>query len=217
MHIYLDSANTQKTTNYLSDYNLQGATSNPTILYKDACLLEDFLHAIPRNFTCFAQVIASDYNGILSDAQDILNIREDVVIKIPAHRDGLRAITTLHKNGVKTLATAIYTLDQAILAAHCGAEYVAPYVNRMCDLGVDGVQTTIAIQQALTQSGYACEVVGASFKNLQQITLLMQHGIDAITIPLDLFDKMLSNESTLQATHKFKEDYYALTKMDGTI
>lgn len=214
MKIYLDSADTKNVCDYLSWYHLDGVTSNPSILLKNNCQLSAFLQAIPEGIPCFAQVIQPTYDGILADAQAILALRSDTIIKIPVSKVGLRAIQTLHQQGVKTLATAIYHANQAFLAAKCGADYVAPYVNRICDLEQDGVQVALDIQKAFRTNKIECEVIAASFKNLTQIRELLVEGIDAITIPLDLFEKLLCAPTTIEAVNNFKDDWMKLTGKD---
>lgn len=212
MKLYLDSAELETICKYMDWYQLDGVTSNPSILKKSNCTLEAFLSTIPS--TCFAQVIQTSYEGMLEDAEKILSFRKDTIIKVPVTREGLHVIGTLHQRGVRTLATAIYHANQAILAAKCGADYVAPYVNRMCDLELDGVETTLAIQAAFRASNIKCEVVAASFKNLSQIQQLLVNGIDAVTIPLDLFDKMLDFPYTKEAVQGFAKDWHTLTGTD---
>lgn len=211
MKIYIDSAELAEVCAYISWYHLDGVTSNPSILKKSNCSLPDFLAAIPQDVECFAQVIQTTYEGILEDAEHILTMRKDTIIKVPASKEGLRAIYTLHKQGVRTLATAIYHASQAMLAAKCGADYVAPYVNRMCDLELDGIQTTLDIQKAFRASHIKCSVVAASFKNLHQIQTLLSNGIDAVTIPLDLLEKILDFPYTKAAVDTFKDDWKALS------
>lgn len=211
MKIYLDSAELNLVCDYVSWYHLDGVTSNPSILKKSDCQLADFLMSVPNDVECFAQVIQTTYEGILEDAQAILDMRKDTIIKIPVSKEGLRAIHTLHTQGVRTLATAIYHASQAMLAAKCGANYVAPYVNRKCDLELDGIQTTLDIQQAFNLAQIPCSVVAASFKNLHQIQTLLSNGIDAITVPLDLFEKMIDFPYTKKAVEDFGEDWKKLS------
>lgn len=211
MKIFLDSADVTTVCEYVDWYHLDGVTSNPSILKKSNCQLNVFLDAIPQEVACFAQVIQTSYEGMLEDAKNILALRKNTIIKVPASKDGLRVIHTLHKQGVATLATAIYHASQAMLAAKCGAKYVAPYVNRMCDLELDGVQTTLDIQHAFRTSNIDCMVVAASFKNIHQIQTLLSNGIDAVTIPLDLFEKMLTFPYTIDAQASFKDDWQILT------
>lgn len=214
MKLYLDSAELPKVCEYLDWYALDGVTSNPSILKKSNCTLADFLGTIPQHQVVFAQVIQTSYEGILEDAQRILSLRKNTIIKIPVSKQGLRAITTLHQRGVPVLATAIYHANQALLAAKCGANYVAPYVNRMCDLELDGIKTTLEIQAALRNANSSCEVLAASFKNLHQVKELLAHGVDSLTIPLDLFEKMISDIHTDEAVAQFATDWKTLTGLD---
>lgn len=212
MKIYLDCSDTEKIKEYVEALNLSGVTSNPSILKKDKSNVPQFMEAVPKGCTLFVQVVAKDYEGILEDAHKIVSMREETVVKVPVTKDGLKAIATLHREGIKTLATAIYGAEQAILAANCGAEYVAPYVNRMCDLELDGVQIALDIQNAFRKGNVQCEVIAASFKNLLQIKTLLVNGIDAVTIPIDLFEKILTQQSTIEAVEQFEKDWLSFSK-----
>lgn len=214
MKLYLDSAELPSVCEYLDWYPLDGVTSNPSILKKSDCPLEEFLAAIPDHHKVFAQVIQSSYEGILEDAKRIRALRKDTIIKVPVSKQGLRAIATLHQQGIPVLATAIYHANQAVLAAKCGADYVAPYVNRMCDLELDGVKTTLEIQAALRYANSTCEVVAASFKNLHQVKELLVHGVDSLTIPLDLFEKMINDVHCEAAVAQFADDWKTLCGLD---
>jgi fructose-6-phosphate aldolase 2 len=211
MKIYLDSSDTEKIKEYVEALNLSGVTSNPSILKKDKSTVSKFIEAVPKGYTLFVQAVARDYEGILEDAHKIVSMREGTVVKVPVTKDGLKAIAKLHKEGIKTLGTAIYSAEQAILAANCGAEYVAPYVNRMCDLEMDGVQIALDIQNAFRNGNINCEVVAASFKNLFQIKTLLVNGIDAVTIPVDLLEKILTHQSTISAVDQFEKDWLSLS------
>jgi len=206
MKIYLDSADIAKLTKYVEPYGLTGFTCNPSICVKSQVDLEQLLKLLP-NKVGFFQVIAEDYQGILDDAQRILAVRPHAVIKIPVTSEGLKAIHHLAQQGVPVLATAIYTTLQALLAAQAGAQYVAPYTNRISDQGSDGVTVVLDIVRAFKNHNINCEVVAASFKNLNQINELLVGGVHSVTIPIDLFEKMLNNQQTNQSVNDFSSDW----------
>ncbi len=206
MKIYLDTANIEKLEGYLGAYNLDGFTCNPTICARDNADIDKLLTIVPDKMA-FYQVTQEDYQGILEDADKILAARSNAIIKIPVTADGLKAIKTLTEKGVPVLATAIYTCLQGILAAQAGAQYLAPYTNRMSDMGNDGVKVVLELVAAIKNQGLNTEVVAASFKNLSQLNDLLVGGCHSVTIPVDLFEKMISNDLTSSSVKSFSKDW----------
>lgn len=202
MKIFLDSANISKLNQYVPAYGLDGFTCNPTICAKDNADMAELFKTLPDS-TAFYQVIAEDYAGILADAKKIREYRPNAIIKVPVTADGLRAIKTLTSQGIPVLATAIYTTLQALLAAQAGAQFVAPYTNRISDNGNDGVRVVLEIVEAIERQELDCQVVAASFKNLGQINDLLVGGCHCVTITLDLFEKMIDNNLTINAVKEF--------------
>ncbi len=133
MDIYLDSANYEKIAEYVEAYNIKGVTSNPTIIVKDKADILKLVEAVTKNKELFLQVISDDVEGIISETKKLMSLSKNIIVKIPASSNGLKAIKKLSDESIKTLATGIYSVEQALLAANCGAAYVAPYVNRICD------------------------------------------------------------------------------------
>lgn len=206
MKLYLDSAH-PIIKDWITDFHLDGATSNPTILRRDQTNVETFLSYVPEHKTAFVQLVAPTVAGMLEEARLLQSQRANLVLKVPVHEIGLKAIVILKQHGFSVLATAIHSFDQGLLALACGADYLAPYVNRMDKLGRDGVATTYALQDVINKQGLSCEIVGASFSNTFQIRQLMKYGIASVTIPLDLFKRMLSDLETDQAVRVFAEDF----------
>ena len=132
-----------------------------------------------------------------------MSLSENIIVKIPATPNGLKAIKILKEQNIKTLATGIYSVEQALMAANCGAAYVAPYVNRICDLEIDGVKAALEIQKTFKQQNIDCKVLAASFKNMMQVKELMINGIDAVTISVDLMEKLIYNKNTEYAVKDF--------------
>lgn len=210
--IYLDSAE-KNIGEIINDFNLSGATSNPKILLKDRCSEIDFLKRVPDQKIRFVQIIASNTKEQVIEATGLVNIDKDVVVKIPATKDGLAAIFELSKLGVKTLATAIYSFQQAILAMNSGAKYVAPYLNRMLTLDYRGYEIVSQIQSYKEKNSIDCEVICASFKTLDQIIKVIEHGVDAVTVPMDLFNQWIENESANKAVEEFAANHEELCRL----
>ncbi len=144
MELIIDSSNIEQIKELNELLTITGVTTNPTILTKSnreaMDVVKDLCEVLSEDQLLFIQTVQTSFEGIMEEAKMISSIRnKNMYVKIPVTHEGLRAIKECKKLGIHTLATAIYTADQAFLAAMNGAEYLAPYTNRMCNYG-DGVQ-----------------------------------------------------------------------------
>ena len=203
MDFYLDSADYGKIMEYVEAYNIKGVTSNPTIIVKDKADIMKLIEVVPKDKELFVQVISDELVGIIEETKKLMSLSENIIVKIPATPNGLKAIKILKEQNIKTLATGIYSVEQALMAANCGAAYVAPYVNRICDLEIDFVKSALEIQKTFKQQNIDCKVLAASFKNMMQVKELMINGIDAVTISADLMEKLIYNKNTEYAVKDF--------------
>ena len=150
-----------------------------------------------------------DAEGMLAEAHRICALREkNMCVKIPVTVEGMKAIKAAKADGLCVLATAIYSADQAFLAAMNGADYLAPYVNRMENLG-DGVGQALDLLQMLAGSGLEAKVIAASFKNVYQVHQLIAAGIQAVTLPPDIAWAMVKHPSTQIAVDEFNDAWEA--------
>lgn len=211
MEFYLDSADYGIIKEYVNAYNLKGVTCNPTIIIKDQADIHKLVQAAPSDKELFLQVISEDIEGIIQETKELMDLGNNIIVKIPATPNGLQAIKKLKDEGIDTLATGIYSVEQALMAANCGAAYVAPYVNRICDLEMDGVQAALDIQHVFKTQNINCKVIAASFKNLLQVKELMTGGIDAVTLGADLMKKLIYNQNAIQASHDFVDAWEGYT------
>ena len=131
-------------------------------------------------------------------------------MKVPTTREGLKVMKTLAKEGVNITATAIYTQMQAFLAAKAGANYAAPYVNRIDNLGANGVRTAREIHDIFKKNGLRTEVLAASFKNSQQVLELCEYGVGACTIAPDVIEGLIKNDTVTMAVNAFVKDFEKL-------
>lgn len=203
MEFYLDSADYEKINTYVEAYNIKGVTCNPTIIVKDGAEIKKLAASVPKDKILFLQVISDETDRIMEETKMLMSLREKVVVKIPATPNGLRAIKRLKDEGIETLATAIYSVQQALMAANCGAAYVAPYVNRICDLEIDGVKAALEIQKVFKEQNVDCKVIAASFKNLSQVKELLTGGVEAVTVGADLMEKIICNKNAVSASADF--------------
>ncbi|HEY0222863.1 MAG TPA: fructose-6-phosphate aldolase [Lactovum miscens] len=213
MELLIDTADLSKIERYNSLLPLSGVTTNPSII-KKVGKVEYFEHMraireiIGTKKTLHAQVVASDYYGMLKDAEAILhNIDDSVFIKIPVTEDGLRLISELKAEGKKVTATAIYSEFQAFLAIASGADYIAPYYNRMQNLDVDVDNSILEMVKEIERTGSQTKVLAASFKNIGQVNRAIENGAHAVTIDADLVGSALNLPTVEKAVVDFRRDW----------
>lgn len=223
MKLCIDDANVDAIKRICEYYPIDGVSTNPTILAKSGRkpfeVLKEIRGIIGEEGELFVQVVAGDAQGMVKDAGRIVEeLGKTTIVKIPCNPEGFKAMKKLHAEGVRLLGTAIYTSMQGFLAAKCGCEYVAPYVNRIDNMGFDGVQVAKDIHDAIAGSGYDyCGLLAASFKNSQQVLELTKYGVKAVTVAPDIIDSLVKNAAIDEAIAQFTEDFEKLTGMGVTM
>ena len=213
MELLLDTANLKLIREAVETYPISGLTTNPSIVSKENRmdffpLIREIRDILGRSRTLHVQVTRTDCEGILREAEAIRkNVDENVYIKTPVSREGLKAIQIMAREGFNVTATAIYTTIQGELAAMAGAKYLALYYNRMLNLDIDADTVFSSTAQAIASSGLDCKIVGASFKNIMQVTNVFADGADAVTVPPELLDQALANPSIDLAVNNFNKDW----------
>jgi len=210
-HLYLDSAELSELRACLPHPVVHGVTTNPTLL-KRAGVGRDALAALLQTAIELgakqvqAQVTAAQSDAMLEDAERLLRPfeRGQLVVKIPATRDGLRAGAQLSARGVPVTYTAVYAPEQAHFAAQLGAAYAAPYLGRLQDGGVDGLAMIAEMQSLL--NGSATRLLVASVRTRDAYLALLRIRVGAITIPPRLFAELVDHDATLAAERGFLAD-----------
>lgn len=215
MKILIDDANVDNIKRIYNYYPMDGVTTNPTILAKTGRQPYDVLKEI-RSFIgskaeLHVQVISDTTEKMVEEGHRIADVLGlNTFIKIPTVPEGLRAMRILSTEGYHVTATTIYNPMQAFLAAKAGAEYAAPYLNRIDNLGSDGVMTTKNIQDIYSKSGLKTKILAASFKNTLQVQELCVYGIGAATMTPDVIDNLIRNASVTSAVEDFVSDFEKL-------
>ena len=188
MEFLFDSANLEAIQTYSACFPITGVTSNPSILKAEGKIdlfehMRKIRQIIGPDKTLHMQVIAEDCEGMLKEAHAILkNVDDAVYIKIPTTEEGLKAMRALKAEGVHVTATAIYSKIQGFMAIACGADFIAPYYNRMENLDIDSCDTIAAFRQMIDEDDSNTKILAASFKNIAQVTNALLAGAHTATL-----------------------------------
>ena len=211
MKLIIDSADTKAIERLCSYYPIDGVTTNPSIIAKSGRQPYEVLKEIRRiigDKDLHVQVVSTDAETMMKEAESITaKLGKETFIKIPVTFEGVKAIKMLSEKGFNCTGTAVYTLEQAYLACHAGAKWIAPYVNRIENVYGNGVKTVCKMQDMIDNNGYTTQIVGASFHKMEQITGLAEYGVGAATIGADLLLSLLDNPNVTGAVEKFTSDF----------
>jgi fructose-6-phosphate aldolase 2 len=212
MRLYIDSADVEKIKHLNAYYPIAGVTTNPSIIVKENReyleLLKEIRSVIGEERELFVQVLGDTAEEMVEESKYILNeLTGNVVMKIPVTEEGIRAIKLLTADNIPSLATTIYTSFQALIAAMAGAKYVAPYVNRMDNLMLDGVKVVGEIAELFKVYGLGTEIIAASFKNVQQVHDVCLAGAQTVTVGPDLIERFVAFPATEVDVKVFKAEW----------
>ncbi|MDO4661927.1 MAG: transaldolase family protein [Tissierellia bacterium] len=221
MKLLLDDANIKNIKEVYEYYKIDGVTTNPTILSKQGEKPLEVLKKI-RNFIkddqLHIQVLSKDYDSIIKESNLIVKeYGNNTFVKIPANKGGLKAIKKIAKDGINVTATAIYSPMQAFLAMKAGAKYVAPYINRIDNLGYDGILVVKKIQNIIDANNFDTKILAASFKNSNQVLELIQCGIYGFTCSFDIMNKFVDDKNVDSAIDDFVNDFLKLDSNKKTM
>lgn len=208
--ILIDSADIKKAREIEKYYTIAGITTNPTILSKIEGSLEDKLKELKEftygKYEVHVQTTESEVEKIVEEAKKLRDyFGESFYIKIPVTKSGLEAMKLCSKEDIRVTATAILTPMQALAAAKNGANYVAPYVNRMENVGQDAKEAILEISNLLID--YPTEILAASFKNVKQVQDILRCGVEAVTIAPEIIEASIWHPYTDKSVFDFEKDW----------
>jgi transaldolase len=209
MRFFLDSANLDEISKAWDMGIISGVTTNPSLVAKEG---EDFHHLIQRIASIVdgpisAEVIAQDYAGMVAEARVLSGIHPNVVVKIPMTAEGLKAVSTLSREEIKTNVTLIFTPIQALLAARAGATYVSPFLGRLDDIGEVGISLLADICEVFAVNSLECQVIAASIRNPVHVLEAAKIGSDFATVPFSILNQLLVHPLTTAGIEKFLADW----------
>src|SRR5687767_3814340 len=190
MKFFIDTANLAQIKEANELGILDGVTTNPSLMAKEGIKGQDAVYAHYKaicemvNGDISAEVISTDFKGIVEEGKKLAAIHQNIVVKVPMIKDGVKAIKWFTDNGIKTNCTLIFSAGQAILAAKAGATYVSPFIGRVDDTGWDGMGLIKQLSDIFIVQGYETEILAASIRHVNHIVKCAELGADVVTCPL---------------------------------
>ena len=193
---------------------ISGVTTNPSLIAKEKSDLKETIKEISDivDGPISGEVISLDYEGMIKEGKELASIHSNIVVKIPMTRDGLKAVSYLSKNNIKTNVTLIFSATQALLAARAGATYVSPFLGRLDDIGFNGLNLIKEIKEIFNAHDIKTEIIAASVRNPIHIIESAKLGADIATIPPTVVDNLIKHPLTDIGIEKFVKDWEAANK-----
>lgn len=213
MKFFIDTANLNQIREAHELGVLDGVTTNPSLMAKEGIKgvenqrkhYVDICNIVQGDVS--AEVIATDYEGIIKEGKELAALNPHIVVKVPCIADGIKAIKHFTENGIRTNCTLVFSVGQALLAAKAGATYVSPFVGRLDDISEDGIGLVKQIADMYRYYGFKTQVLAASIRNTRHIIQCVEVGADVATCPLDAIKGLLKHPLTDSGLQKFLEDY----------
>lgn len=213
MKFFIDTANLEQ-IQVAHDYGiLDGVTTNPSLMAKEGIAGEENILAHYAKIAALvdgdisAEVISTDFQGMVEEGKKLAAIAPNIVVKVPMIREGVKALSWFSANGIRTNCTLVFSAGQAILAAKAGATYVSPFIGRIDDTNWNGIQLIYDIVEIYANYGYMTEVLAASIRTSSHIKECAIAGADVVTCPLKTIEGLFNHPLTDIGLEKFLEDY----------
>lgn len=216
MEFIVDTIDIEEIKEAVEYLPIVGVTSNPSIVKKTSP--KDFYghmrkirEIIGKERSLHIQVIGKKAEEMVEEGLRILEeVDKEVYIKVPVSYEGIKAIKILKSKGVKVTATAVYDLMQGYMALEAKANYIAPYVNRIGNLGGNPMELIGELSGKIIEDGYECKVLAASFKGVEQVREALNSGSQAITAPYEILKQIFKNPNIEKAVEDFNNDWYSV-------
>ena len=209
MKFFVDTADTAAIKELYDTGLLDGVTTNPSLIAKSG---RDFKEVIAEICAIVpgpvsAEVASLEYDGMIAEGEHLAKIASNVVIKLPLTLNGLKAAKYFKEKGVKTNVTLCFSANQALLAAKAGATYISPFIGRLDDINIDGLELIENIRQIYDNYGFETEILAASIRTPNHVTEVALAGADVATIPPDVIKKLVNHPLTNAGIEGFVKDW----------
>lgn len=213
MRFFIDTANLDNIKEAQSLSILNGVTTNPSLMAKEGIKGKDNILEHYKTICeivdgdVSAEVISTDFEGMIREGQELALLNPQIVVKIPMIEEGIKAIRYFSDKGIKTNCTLVFSLGQALIAAQAGATYVSPFIGRLDDNGQDGIQIVKSIVDMFEKQNYQTKVLAASIRNKNHIEECAKIGAHVVTAPLSAIKELITHTLTDIGLKKFLDDY----------
>ena len=214
MKFFIDTANVEDIKKAYEMGIICGVTTNPSLIAKEG---RDFVQVVKEIAEIVDGPISGEVKATTTKAEDMIEegrqiagIHKNMVVKIPMTVEGLKACKVLSSEGIRTNVTLIFSVNQALLAARAGATYVSPFVGRLDDINVRGVDLIREIAEVFETAGIQTEIIAASVRNPIHVTDCALAGADIATVPYKVLEQMTVHPLTIAGIEKFQADYRAV-------
>ena len=213
MKFFIDTANLAEIQEAYDFGVLDGVTTNPSLMAKEGISGKN---NVLKHYKAIcdivdgdvsAEVIATDFEGMIREGEELADLDEKIVVKIPMIRDGIKAIKYFSEKGIKTNCTLVFSAGQALLAAKAGATYVSPFIGRLDDIGYDGIDLIEQMRTIFDNYGFDTEILAASIRNPIHIIKCAEIGADVMTGPLSAILALLKHPLTENGLKQFLADH----------
>ena len=214
MKFFIDTAKVEDIKKASDMGVICGVTTNPSLIAKEGRVFEEVIREITAivdgPISGEVKATTTDAEGMIAEGKSIAAIHPNMVVKIPMTAEGLKACKVLAEEGIKVNMTLIFTANQALLAARAGAAYVSPFLGRLDDISVRGIDLIREISETFSIADLDTEIIAASVRNPIHVTDCALAGADIATVPYKVIEQMIKHPLTDQGIEKFQADYRAV-------
>ena len=211
MKFFLDTANVEDIKKANDMGVICGVTTNPSLIAKEGRdfneVIKEITSIVDGPISGEVKATTVDAEGMIAEGREIAAIHPNMIVKIPMTVEGLKAVKVLSAEGIKTNVTLIFSANQALLAARAGATYVSPFLGRLDDINMPGINLIEDIVQIFENYGIETEIIAASIRNTVHVTDCALAGADIATVPYAVIEQMTKHPLTDQGIVKFQQDY----------
>ena len=209
MKFFLDTADVDEIRHWYATGLLDGVTTNPSLILKSGRdireVLEEICDIVDGDVS--GEVAATDYDTMLAEGRKLAAIADNICIKLPITMDGVRACKTLVDEGFKTNMTLCFSANQALLVAKAGATYVSPFIGRLDDIGLEGMQLIEDIREIYDNYAFETEILAASVRTVNHVQMCAQMGADVATLPPSTIEALVKHPLTDKGLAAFLADW----------
>ncbi|QYA25812.1 fructose-6-phosphate aldolase [Gramella sp. MT6] len=213
MKFFIDTANLDQIKEAQDLGVLDGVTTNPSLMAKEGITGKDNIFKHYKKICDLvdgdvsAEVIATDFEGIVREGEELAELHDQIIVKVPMIKEGVKALKYFSDKGIKTNCTLVFSAGQALLAAKAGATYVSPFIGRLDDISTDGLNLIADIRLIYDNYGFETQILAASVRHTMHVLECAKLGADVMTGPLSSIEGLLNHPLTDIGLEKFLADY----------